>query len=779
MALLIAVCIVCIAQPPLEKNESEKLIIGSINKNNSDELRILGVDSTAFPNVFVNFFINTSCAISGGLQKGDINLIEDGSSMAICNFIFNGRAGGQNLDLAVVFDDTSSMSGEIAIMKSKVQGLIDTIALSDLDARYALISFKDDVRLRSTWENDPAAFKVAVNSLEAEDGGDAPEYALDAIEEALSLSFRPGAKRVILVITDAPAHQRGDGTSAMRTGEEVYADLVKSGAILIVASPDFPSIEETNYDLKYLAREGWINLEKGDFSQILDRMTSFIAGSYTLEYTSSDISENMPHNLEVSISNSSCASGKKAYRYTSPKNIYNMSYSGTGKGDHEYRQIYEDYMVDVSKYIISPESGDPGCMNVVICIATPKINFKPVIAFALDSSGSMAQNEYSSPMITGIGNSILAHPDVEYARIDWDAQLGGRNINPATGISSNPRISDIDYLGKFRLAGTWPNEVSTLMSAWSGKLQFSEEPEGTDYYIGLKEAIEKIKARKAIATHPFLKTTTAWQVVFVAGKSEFSRGDINSLIRDARANGINISTIGIDIGPKNPNTEEEAQALEDMVVGTSGNPRVDLNLDVKSNSGTIKGITDSILEYHVKKLYSTPVIRNVIVTETLYRYLKVKGSKPMYYDRKDNPDGTTTLYFRLPDLLQNNSTCVEIYTELNFDKLPIDVSSNKSKPELDFNAAGITPASEVSYETDMASEKIGRIPLPEGELTIRCGDRCKPCVNLGPVLMTSTDNNVSSSEGESSPEKPVPGFEALFAFIGLSFAGCLYKRKRS
>ena len=448
-------------------------------------------------------------------------------------------------------------------------------------------------------------------------------------------------------------------------------------------------------------------------------------------------------------------------------------YSGTGNGDTNYGQIYKNYNVEVSKDIVAPEPGDPGCQNVVICVKTPKIDFKPVTVFALDSSGSMEQNSYAAPMLAGIGNALASHPNIEYARVDWDALLGTRSIDPVTGISPDPRSSDIDYSGKFRLANTWPSEISILQSTW-GKPLFSEEPEGTDYYIGLKEALDKIKARKALATHPFIRQTTAWQIVFVSGKSEFSRGDINSLIKDALANGINISTIGIDIGNKDPTTNEEAQALQDMVTGTKGDA-TDLNLNVNPNAIEIEGKTNNILKNHVAKLYSTPVIKNVIVTETLYKYLRVLGSSPMYYDRKDNPDGTTTLYFRLPDLLQDNQSCITIYTELNFDKLPVDVSSNKNKPELDFRAAETTPASVVSYETDMALERIGKIPLPEGELSIRCGTPCPP-TTPSPVVAANVTTPPETKEPANKTSTKIPGFDAALAAVGIIAAAYLLRR---
>lgn len=778
---MLTICMFGNAAPTIDKIETNASnIVNSVGKA-PDEVSILGVDSTAFPKISAKVFVG--CDSDGKLQKEDFSLKENGSNVIIDNIFFTGRASGQSVDLAVVFDDTGSMSDEIEAMKSKVQDLIDRIAGSGLDARYALVSFKDHESLRSTWTKDTTSFKTTVNYLYSSSpyGDDEPENALDAIETTLDLGFRPEAQKVVLVITDAPAHLYGDGTTFTdRTGDLVKADLLRSGAILIVVSPKFPS-SVGPLDLKTLVDEvggTWIDIASADFTNILDHIATMITSTYVLEYASPDLTQNTPRYVEVSVRNSSCSPDPAASEYALPVGskslqpnnvgIYNLSYSGAGIGDNAYGKIYENYNVEVSKYIAAPEPGDPGCQNVVICVKTPKIDFKPVTVFALDSSGSMEQSGYTAPMITGIGNALLSHPGIEYARVDWDALLGTRSIDPVTGMSPNPRLSDIDYSGKFRLANTWTNEVSLLQGRW-GRLQFSEEPEGTDYYVGLKEALDKIKARKAIATHPFLKQTTAWQVVFVAGKSEFSRGDINSLIKDALANGINISTIGIDIGPGNPKTGEEAQALEDMVAGTLGDRSKDLNLDVPNDARAIEGITDGILKYHVAKLYSTPVIKNVIVTETLYSYLDVLGSTPMYYNRQDNPDGTTTLYFRLPDLLQNNQSCIKIYTELNFDKLPVDVSSNKNKPNLDFRAAETTPPSVVSYETDMASERTGKIPLPEGGLSIGCVKPSSPIMSSSAVV----GNNTKPSEaegpvGKSTPK--TPGFEVAFTAVGIMVA---------
>jgi hypothetical protein len=271
--------------------------------------------------VKVNVFVNTSCAKSGGLKKEDFSLTENGTPVAIENMVFTGRAMGQSVDLAVVFDDTGSMSGQIEAMKAKVQELIDQMTSSGLDARYALISFKDAEEVRTSWTADAPTFKGAVNSLSAAEGDDTPEDALDAIEAALAMGFRPEAQKVILVITDAPAHQRGDGTTfTERTGDEVRSDLLASGAIFITVSAVL-SDPSPGLDLKNLAEEvggTWIDMASADFTKILDRITTMITGMYVLEYTSPDLMPGTARTVKVNVDKQPCAKGSATGSYSSP-----------------------------------------------------------------------------------------------------------------------------------------------------------------------------------------------------------------------------------------------------------------------------------------------------------------------------------------------------------------------------------------------------------------------------------------------------------------------------
>jgi von Willebrand factor type A domain len=145
------------------------------------------------------------------------------------------------------------MQPQIDAMMSKVQSLTNQIKDTGMDVKYALVTFKDNVSIKANWTSDPNDFKDSINTLKAIGGGDVPENSLDAIENVISMGFRPDAQKVILVITDAPAHYKGDGTTySMYTKDEVMSDLKKNGIIFIPVSPTFKSPTEA-VDLRDIA----------------------------------------------------------------------------------------------------------------------------------------------------------------------------------------------------------------------------------------------------------------------------------------------------------------------------------------------------------------------------------------------------------------------------------------------------------------------------------------------------------------------------------------------
>jgi hypothetical protein len=209
-----------------------------------------------------------------------------------------------------VFDDTGSMWDEIGTMKTKCKELTDAIEAAGIDARYALVSFKDSPEIDQSWTSDATVFKSAIDALSATGGGDEPEDNLDAIEMGLGLGFRAEAQKIIIDITDAHTHYAGDGSGyADYTMPEVEYDLISYGVALFVVSPDFGTMtavkgnqgmavpltsSTTDNDKKILAEDVgglWMDIDAADFAEILDSIVGVITTAYHIDYTTTDPAE--------------------------------------------------------------------------------------------------------------------------------------------------------------------------------------------------------------------------------------------------------------------------------------------------------------------------------------------------------------------------------------------------------------------------------------------------------------------------------------------------------
>jgi tetratricopeptide (TPR) repeat protein len=295
---------------------------------------IVGLDSTAFPVLKLNLFIDGSCSSTGDIEQENLKVEEEGNSLAIGDYYFTGNATGQEIDLAVVFDNTTSMDEEIRALKSKVQELTQKISSSNLDARYSLVTFNCRViTTETTWTSDANSFKDAIGNLSAS-GGDfnLPENSLGGIERALSFGFRPEAQKIIIVITDELSYQKGDGKSNSSYDlSDVKEDLSNSGATFIAVSPDFsdpnadpdvPRSDVARYaDMKTLATQSsglWIDLRSADFSVILDQFQGIITESYVIECISPDPTPSENRTIQVSVNIPGCVDGSDSVTYTTP-----------------------------------------------------------------------------------------------------------------------------------------------------------------------------------------------------------------------------------------------------------------------------------------------------------------------------------------------------------------------------------------------------------------------------------------------------------------------------
>jgi len=140
-------------------------------------------------------------------------------------------------DIVVLIDSTGSMSPSIAELKEKIATFSQQLKKQELEHRFALIGFGDvaegDWLDKHDFTPDVARFQTSVDRIRRFDGGDIPESALDALEEALLLPFDEHAVRRFYLVTDATYHEPAQSGA---TAADVVARLEEERVLLSVFS---------------------------------------------------------------------------------------------------------------------------------------------------------------------------------------------------------------------------------------------------------------------------------------------------------------------------------------------------------------------------------------------------------------------------------------------------------------------------------------------------------------------------------------------------------------
>jgi Mg-chelatase subunit ChlD len=146
-------------------------------------------------------------------------------------------AAGRGVDLVFVIDTTGSMSDKIESLLATCSRFVEDFDALQLNHRMAIVSFGDlkvrgDKIQNTAFTSNVETVKKSLRHIPRNSGGgNEGESALEALERALSLPFRPDAVKTIVLITDEPAHQ--DRIRA----EDMINRLVERECLVFVASP--------------------------------------------------------------------------------------------------------------------------------------------------------------------------------------------------------------------------------------------------------------------------------------------------------------------------------------------------------------------------------------------------------------------------------------------------------------------------------------------------------------------------------------------------------------
>jgi Mg-chelatase subunit ChlD len=122
-----------------------------------------------------------------------------------------------SIEVALVVDATGSMGSTLDGISRSHEALHEFL---EGGGRVAVVSFKDIdddyvARKDTDFVSDPHVILNALSKISAEGGGDLPEAHYYGLEEATRLSWTPGSKRFVVLVTDDVAHRDADKKDAV------------------------------------------------------------------------------------------------------------------------------------------------------------------------------------------------------------------------------------------------------------------------------------------------------------------------------------------------------------------------------------------------------------------------------------------------------------------------------------------------------------------------------------------------------------------------------------
>jgi Ca2+-binding RTX toxin-like protein/lysophospholipase L1-like esterase len=125
--------------------------------------------------------------------------------------------GGGDVDVVFVVDTTGSMGDDIAAVQSFATDVVNQLTQNFATYRCALVTYRDHPswtgdltdypsRVDLDFTDDPAAIVSAISTIQLGDGGDTPESVYSGLKAGIGLSWRPGVKKIVLQLGDAPPH---------------------------------------------------------------------------------------------------------------------------------------------------------------------------------------------------------------------------------------------------------------------------------------------------------------------------------------------------------------------------------------------------------------------------------------------------------------------------------------------------------------------------------------------------------------------------------------------
>jgi uncharacterized protein YegL len=173
------------------------------------------LNSQNFPFVYANVAVSNNGEGVPDLTEENFNVYENGVLQTNFFDVTPPEAGGgQRLaDIVFCLDVSGSMSGAITSVKNNMLSFIQGLEASGIDYRIGFITFGDIYYVYNS-HNLYADYTEIINLVNGislgehgiGSGDDYPENQLGSMAESALFNYRPGAQKVVIMLTDATSH---------------------------------------------------------------------------------------------------------------------------------------------------------------------------------------------------------------------------------------------------------------------------------------------------------------------------------------------------------------------------------------------------------------------------------------------------------------------------------------------------------------------------------------------------------------------------------------------
>lgn len=264
------------------------------------KLFIQNVDITRFPEVGLIVEATTAdSAAFASLEQQKLSVLENGKRRDVVSVKKISSDKRIPIDFVFVLDVTATMGDYINAVRANVDKFTKNLLAKGIDFRLGLVTYSDSVEVIRQPTSDVQEFLWWLSGTQAKGGKDEKENALDALNAAMHLKFRPAASRMALLITDAPYHQKGedgDGVTNFTAQNIIDSAKAKEMKIVPITKPVFKQYGK----MADATRASTFDISK-PFGTILDTYSSTLANMYAITYRSEEPA--IPDSINVAIVN--------------------------------------------------------------------------------------------------------------------------------------------------------------------------------------------------------------------------------------------------------------------------------------------------------------------------------------------------------------------------------------------------------------------------------------------------------------------------------------------